>query len=96
MRPNIQVIVLMWTTPYAVRCNSITSAVTLGYDKKQCEDGCAIGSKNLYFNSNTRKPYQDFNIRLAMLLPTESIALARSIVDKGVLSTFKGNTATVY
>ena len=30
--PNIQVIVLAWTAPYAVECNSITSALTLGFD----------------------------------------------------------------
>lgn len=93
---NIQVIVLMWTTPYAVNCNSITSAMSLGFDKKQCENGCAVGKANPYFNSNTRNPSLDFNMRLAMLLPTDSIELAKSIIDRGVLSGFKLTAATGY
>jgi uncharacterized protein (TIGR03790 family) len=93
---NIQVITLMWTTPYAVNCNSITSAVSLGYDKKQCENGCAIGKDNPYFNSSTRNPSKDFNMRLAMLLPTDSIELAKKIIDRGVLSGFKLATTTGY
>ena len=52
---EIQVIVLAWTKPYAVNCNSITSAVTLGYNAKQCENSCAEGVANPYFNSQSRK-----------------------------------------
>ncbi len=96
LSPNIQVIVLMWTTPYAVRCNSITSAITLGYEPKACASGCAAGIKNPYFNSASRNPTQDFNMRLAMLLPTDSIDLAKKLIDKGVLSAFKTNEATAY
>jgi uncharacterized protein (TIGR03790 family) len=90
------VIVLLWTTPYAVKCNSITSAITLGYESKYCEKSCAIGNKNPYFNSGSHHPNQDFNMRLSILLPTHSIDLAKSIIDKGVLSTFKTNEATAY
>ena len=96
INPNIQVIVLMWTTPYAVNCNSITSAITLGYDAKQCEDSCAAGKKNPYFNSFSRNPAHDFNMRLAILLPTDSIELAKSVIDRGVLSSFKLNESTGY
>ena len=96
INPSIQVIVLMWTTPYAVNCNSITSAITLGYDAKQCEDGCAVGKKNPYFNSSSRNPSQDFNMKLAILLPTDSIELAKSVIDRGVLSSFKLNESTGY
>jgi uncharacterized protein (TIGR03790 family) len=93
---NIQVIVLMWTTPYAVNCNSITSAITLGYNAKQCEDGCAVGKKNPYFNSASRDPVHDFKLRLSILLPTDNIALAKAIIDRGVLSAFKLNESTGY
>ena len=96
LSPNIQVIALMWTTPYAVNCNSITSAITLGYEPKQCEDGCAVGKKNPYFNSSSRNPVQDFNMRLSILMPTDSIELAKSVIDKGVLSSFKLNDSTGY
>lgn len=93
---NIQVIVLMWTTPYAVKCNSITSAITLGYEPKQCAGSCVAGKKNPYFNSASRSPAQDFNMRLSILLPTDSVDLAKSIIDKGVLSSFNLNEATAY
>ncbi len=96
LSPNIQVIVLMWTAPYAVRCNSITSAITMGYEPKFCEKSCAIGNKNPYFNSASHHPNQDYNMRLSILLPTDSVDLAKSIIDKGVLSTFKSNEATAY
>ena len=93
---NIQVIVLMWTTPYAVSCNSITSAITMGYEPKFCANGCATGVKNPYFNSLSSNPSLDFNMRLSMLLPTDSVELAKSIIDKGVLSKFKTKEATAY
>lgn len=93
---DIQVIVLAWTKPYAVNCNSITAAITLGYQAKQCENGCGVGVKNPYFNSQSRNPKKDFNMRLSILLPTDSIDTAKSIVDKGVLSAFKLNEATGY
>jgi uncharacterized protein (TIGR03790 family) len=96
LSPNIQVIVLLWTTPYAVKCNSITSAITLGYESKYCEKSCVTGNKNPYFNSGSHYPNQDFNMRLSILLPTHSVELAKSIIDKGVLSTFKTNEATAY
>ena len=96
LSPNIQVIVLMWTLPYAVRCNSITSAISLGYEPKFCEKSCAIGNKNPYYNSASHHPNQDYNMRLSILLPTDSIDLAKSIIDKGVLSAFKSNEATAY
>ena len=96
LSPNIQVIVLMWTTPYAVKCHSITSAITLGYEPKLCEKSCAIGNKNPYFNSASHNPSQDYNMRLSILLPTDSVDLAKSIIDKGVLSSFKTNEATAY
>src|SRR3546814_7328596 len=49
--PAIQAIVLVWTAPYAVECNSITSALTMGYDAAQCRKTCAAGRQNPSFNS---------------------------------------------
>ena len=93
---DIEVIVLAWTRPYAVNCNAITAAITLGYQAKQCEDSCAVGIKNPYFNSKSRNPKKDFNMRLSILLPTDSIEVAKNIIDKGVLSSFKLNESTAY
>jgi uncharacterized protein (TIGR03790 family) len=96
LRPNIQAILLVWTSPYAVGCNSITSAITLGYDAKQCENTCAQGKLNPYFDSPSRMPFDNFGMRISMLLPVESVEQAKSLIDRGVLSEFRMNEATAY
>lgn len=81
-----QVILLAWTAPYAVECNSITAALTFGFDAKQCENTCAPGKLSPYFNSTSKKPFDDFGIRLAMMLPSDSFQRAKAIIDHGVQS----------
>lgn len=96
LHDDIQVIVLMWKTPFAVQCNSITSALTLGYDAKQCENGCAIGKASPYFNSASLHPFRDHQLRLSMLLPTDDVAMAKALIDRGVLAGFNVTEATGY
>ncbi|HOY86660.1 MAG TPA: TIGR03790 family protein [Methylotenera sp.] len=91
-----QVILLTWTSPYAVECNSITSALTFGYDAEQCKNTCAPGKANPYFNSNARMPFDDLGIRPAMLLPTDSIVRAKAVIDRGVQSDAGVFRATAY
>jgi uncharacterized protein (TIGR03790 family) len=93
---DIQVIVLMWTTPFAVNCNAITAALTLGYNAKQCENTCSAGDNNPYFNSASLNPYQSNQLRLSMLLPTDNIATAKALIDRGVLSNFTLSEGTGY
>ncbi|MCR4304089.1 MAG: TIGR03790 family protein [Gallionella sp.] len=94
--PEIQAIVLVWTAPYAVECNSITAALTLGFDAAQCKKSCAPGKPSPYFNSNSRRPYSDLGIRIAMMLPTDSIERAKSVINRGVLSEFRLQPASAY
>jgi uncharacterized protein (TIGR03790 family) len=91
-----QVILLAWTSPYAVECNSITSALTFGYDAEQCKNTCAPGKANPYFNSNAKRPYAELGMRPAMLLPTDSIARAKAVIDRGVQSDAGVFRATAY
>ena len=81
-----QVILLAWTAPYAVECNSITSALTLGFDAAQCANTCGPGKLSPYFNSVSKKPFDDMHIRLAMLLPNASVLHTRALIDRGVQS----------
>ncbi len=81
-----QVILLAWTAPYAVECNSITAALTLGFDAKQCKNTCAPGTPSPYFNSASRKPFDDLGIRLAMMLPSDSFQHVKALIDRGVQS----------
>jgi uncharacterized protein (TIGR03790 family) len=94
--PQIQAVLMVWTAPYAVECNSITSAYTLGLDAEQCAKPCGPGKPSAYFNSPSVQPYTDHGMRLAMLLPTESVAAARALIERGVLSGFRPPAATAY
>lgn len=94
--PEIQAIVLVWTAPYAVECNSITSALTLGFDVDQCKNTCAPGKPSPYFDSDSRRPYTDLGIRPSMLLPTDSIERAKSLIDRGAMSSFRMRPASAY
>ena len=96
LNPDIQAIVLVWTAPYAVECNSITSALTLGFDAAQCKNTCSPGKPSPYFNSNSAHPYTDFGIRLSMLLPVESINQAHALIDRGKISGFSVLPASAY
>ncbi len=96
LNPDIQVIVLAWTAPYAVECNSITSALTLGFDGEQCKNTCGRGNPSRYFNSVSVRPYNDFGIRLSMLLPADSVKRAHTLIDRSKLSGFSIPPATAY
>jgi uncharacterized protein (TIGR03790 family) len=94
--PEIQALVLAWTAPYAVECNSITAALTLGFDAGQCKRTCAPGKPSPYFDSGSRQPFADLGIRISMLLPTDSIERAKALIDRGVVSNFRVQPASAY
>ncbi|MCB5183710.1 TIGR03790 family protein [Methylobacillus gramineus] len=92
-----QVIVMMWTAPYAVECNSITTAMTMGFDPEQCANTCAPAKHpNRYFNSSSLQPYGDFGYRLSMLLPVQSFDQAKALIDRGIASDYSAPAATAY
>jgi uncharacterized protein (TIGR03790 family) len=94
--PQIQAVLMVWTAPYAVECNSITSAYSFGFDAAQCAKTCAAGRPSAYFNSNSGQPFTDFGTRLSMLLPTESVDQAKALIDRGVASGFRAAPASAY
>jgi uncharacterized protein (TIGR03790 family) len=95
LNTDIEVIVLVWTAPYAVECNSITAALTLGYDAELCKNTCAISKQSSYFDSVSNRP-SALGLQLTMLLPTESIQEAKALIERGVLSGFNVNEASAY
>lgn len=95
--PQHQVVVLMWTAPYAVECNSITAAITMGYDPEQCARTCAPSKHaSRYFNSESRLPFTDMGYRLSMLLPVQSFELAKELIDRGLSSDYSAPAASAY
>jgi uncharacterized protein (TIGR03790 family) len=94
--PGIQAVLMIWTAPYKVECNSITGAYTLGFDPSQCVKTCASGRSSPYFNSRSTRPFTDLKLRLSMLLPTDSVADAKALIDRGASAGFRTVPATAY
>jgi uncharacterized protein (TIGR03790 family) len=84
--PATQALALAWTTPFAVNCNAITGALTLGYDDALCANSCAPSKRSPYFYSESQRPYQDLKLRPTMLLAARSVAQAKAMIRRGVQS----------
>ncbi|WP_442907242.1 TIGR03790 family protein [Janthinobacterium sp. LS2A] len=96
LKPHIQAVLMVWSAPYAVECNSITSAYTLGYDAGQCAKTCDAGKPSTYFNSNVPQPFTQMGMRLSMLLPIDFVEEAKAVVDRGTVSGFSVPAASAY
>lgn len=81
-----KIVVFAWSQPFAVECNSITSAFTMGFDGSVCKNTCAATKPNPYFNQPSNQPYEDYHIRLSMLLPSHIFETSKKVIDQGVLS----------
>ncbi len=81
---STQALALAWTLPYAVDCNSITAALTLGFDAKLCAQTCAASRPSPYFNSASSRPYRDLQLRPSMMLAAHSIDQAKALITRGV------------
>ena len=79
-----QGLALAWTQPYAVECQSITSAVTLGLDPQLCNQPCGRRASSPLFNSATSSPFKDLGLRPSMLLAASDVERARRLIDRGV------------
>lgn len=85
--PNsIQAYVLAWTAPYRVGCMSITSAFAYGFDERYCATGCKKTKHSDYFGSESRQPWQDHQIRPAMMLAGNNFTEIKNLIDRGVKS----------
>jgi len=90
--PEVRAVLFAWTAPYAVECNGLTAAYTLGFDAAQCRQVCGPGRKNPYFDKTTLPP----GMRLSMLLPAEPAGMARALVDRGRVAGFSTPRAHAY
>lgn len=86
MGPQVQALALAWSQPYAVACNSITAALTLGFDPEACHKTCAPTKPSRYFNSPSIHPFTDLGLRPSMLLASRSVDSAKALIDRGVAS----------
>ncbi|MFC0169600.1 TIGR03790 family protein [Pseudoduganella danionis] len=96
LAPEIQAVLMVWTAPYAVECNSITAAYTLGLDSALCAKPCGPAKPSAYYNSPSARPYSELKLRLSMLLPTDNVENAKALIDRGVASGFSVPQASAY
>lgn len=96
LKPGIQAVLMVWSAPYAVECNSITSAYTLGYDGGQCNKSCDPGKPSRYYNSKVTQPYTQLGMRLSMLLPIDFAEEAKAVADRGAVRNFSPPPASAY
>ncbi len=68
----------------------------MGYDAAQCRSSCAAGRPSSYYNADDARPFSNRGMRLSMLLPTESVADAKALIDRGTASGFRVLPATAY
>ena len=81
--PMVQAYALTWARPYRVSCMSITAAFAFGMDVSYCASGCKATERSPYFNSPTRRPYDDLHIRPAMSLAALDFEKAKALIDRG-------------
>lgn len=84
---RVQALALAWKLPFAVNCNAITGALTMGYDPTLCQTGtCSRSRSSPYFGSASLRPWRDHGMRLSMLLAAPDVAQAKALIDRGVQS----------
>jgi uncharacterized protein (TIGR03790 family) len=86
MPPQVQALALAWTQPYAVECNSITAALSLGFQPEVCKQTCAASPPSRYFNSPSTAPFTELGLRPSMLLAARNVESAKALIDRGIAS----------
>jgi uncharacterized protein (TIGR03790 family) len=81
---SVQAYALAWTRPYRVGCMSVTTAFAAGYDEAFCASGCKATRPSPYYDSDSRRPYEDFGWRPSMLLAGSDFDEVKSLIDRGV------------
>ena len=82
--PDVEALVLVWTMPYQVECQSITGAVSLGLDPGLCRQTCGPGRPSPYFDYPGDHPFRRLGFRPSMLLPATDVELAKTLINRGI------------
>jgi len=93
---TVQAYALTWTVPYRVGCMSITTAFAAGFDADFCALGCKPTRPDPYFNSRSRRPYDDFGWRPAMMLAGTQESDVESLIERGIEADASDPRGTAY
>lgn len=93
---HVQAYAVAWTKPYVVGCMSMTSALAFGFDPKYCSQKCAATAPSSYFNSESTRPFDDHQMRPAMMLAGMDFEHIKTMIDRGVASDRSFPEGTAY
>ena len=93
---TVQAYALAWTAPYRVGCMSITTAFAAGFDADFCAKGCKPTRTSPYFDSNSTRPFTDFNWRPAIMLAGDDLESVEKLIDRGVAADGSHPGGTAY
>ncbi|MEY8688765.1 MAG: TIGR03790 family protein [Leptothrix sp. (in: b-proteobacteria)] len=85
---RVEALALAWVQPFAVECQSITGALTLGFDPDLCSHTCARSNLSRYHNAMTERPWTDLGLRPSMLLAARTVEQARAMIDRGIAADY--------
>lgn len=86
MPESVHGLALAWVKPYAVDCNSLTSALGMGLQADVCANSCAATRVSPYTGYFGAKPWLVIGMRPAMQLAARSIPSALAMIERGIAS----------
>jgi uncharacterized protein (TIGR03790 family) len=86
MPDHVQGLALAWVQPYAVECNSLTSALAMGLQPDLCANSCAVTRASPYGGYSGARPWPVLGMRPAMQLAARSVPSALVMIERGIAS----------
>ncbi|WP_457422949.1 TIGR03790 family protein [Roseateles sp. P5_E7] len=86
MPEHVNGLALAWVQPYAVDCNSLTSALGMGLQPDVCANSCAATRVSPYASYFGAKPWIVLGLRPAMQLAARSVPAALAMIERGIAS----------
>jgi uncharacterized protein (TIGR03790 family) len=84
MPEHVNGLALAWVQPYAVDCNSLTSALGQGLQPELCANSCAAGRPSPYASYFGARPWLVIGLRPTMQLAARSVPAALAMIERGI------------
>lgn len=84
MPEHVNGLALAWVQPYAVDCNSLTSALGLGLQPDLCANTCAATRPSPYMSYFGARPWLVLGLRPTMQLAARSVPAAMAMIERGI------------
>jgi uncharacterized protein (TIGR03790 family) len=86
MPEQVNGLALAWVQPYAVECNSLTSALGMGLQPDVCAHSCAPTRVSPYTSYFGARPWLVIGMRPTMQLAARSVPAALAMIERGIAS----------